>query len=175
MRKTIAVILAALMIFAAVGAYAAGAKSPQGVCSGFTNAMGVELANVEPHERLLKLIQYIIEACVNDRPVDRLPEDIAKLVDEARESIKEIGCWQLGGDLNALNSIELTFKFASPYMEGTELTLLICTETNDGFAWLTAPGVVNDDRNVMCELTQKDLEIIANKQFVIIVIEENMK
>lgn len=175
MRKTIAVILAALMIFAAVGAYAAGAKSPQGVCSGFTNARGVELANVDPNERLLKLIQYIIEACVNDMPVDRLPEDIAKLVDEARESIKEIGCWQLGGELTGLDNIELTFKFASPYMEGTEITLLICTETNDSFAWLTVPGVVNDDRNVMCELTQKDLEIIANKQFVIIVIEENMK
>lgn len=178
MRKTIAVILAALMILLTTCALAAGVqsptRSPESVESGFTDADGVELLSIKPNGLFLDMIRYIVEACVNGGQFDILPEDIAAIIGDAREKVMEVGCWQLSGDLTDLDQIGLTFKFGSPYEEGVDVTVLFCAETDDGFDWLTIHGAVNDEQNVVVALSKEDLGLIGNKPFMAVAIEDKI-
>ena len=170
MKKIIALVLVALMALSAVSALADGMPGPSKTAPFINRGEAEELGliKVDPTEKLAAIIDAVTAAGA-DGAVAALPADVSGLIPEGYATINEMDCYQLVGDTENAKDQELIFKFATPYEEGEEVTLLIGISPAEGdVEWLVLAGKANADGDVVVTVTSEQFKKISNNPFVVI-------
>lgn len=173
MKKTLALVLALVMVLFAVSAMAGNSKNNNNMNYGSTseeegdNAVGLE--KTTPTEDLQKIIDDVTEAGKDGGDATTgLPEEGVKLVPEDKKTINEMDCYHLTGDPSGLDELELIFTFATPFAEGEEVPVLFVISPAEGpVEWLRLTGVGNADGAVVVKVTKAELAKISNNPFLV--------
>jgi len=173
MKKTLALVLALVMVLFAVSAMAGNSKNNNNMNYGSTseeegdNAVGLE--KTTPTEDLQKIIDDVTEAGKDGGDATTgLPEEGVKLVPEDKKTINEMDCYHLTGDPSGLDELELTFTFATPFADGEEVPVLFVISPAEGpVEWLRLTGVGNADGAVVVKVTKAELAKISTNPFLV--------
>ena len=113
-----------------------------------------------------ELVQKLTDAGA-DKVLDEIPEDITKTLPAGFTAVNEISTWKVVGDIEKVNSAEVTFKFTSPYTKGDTVYLLIYTSDKE---WLKLAGKADDEGNIVVTFNKDTLTRLGNDPFVVVVV-----
>ena len=172
MKKTLALVLALVMVLFAVSAMAANSKNNNNMNYGSTSEEenNVGLEKIAPTEDLQKIIDDVTAAGKDGGDATTgLPGGAVELVPEDKKTINEMDTDHLTGDPSGLEELELIFTFATPYAEGEEVTVLLgINPAAETVEWLALDGVGNADGAVVVKVTKAELTKISNNPFIVI-------
>ena len=130
----------------------------------------IRIEEVTPDEKLQAVIDAVTAAQKDGDALKGLPEAVVATIPAERNTINEMKCYKLVGDVSGLAGLEMKFKFDTPYDEGEEVTLLIGISAPDAeeVEWLTLEGKANANKEVVVTVTKEQLAKISNNPFIVI-------
>ncbi len=170
MKKLLALVIAAMMIFGVVGAMAAGSKTNNNIAQATTEAEEVTLEKAEDTEGTTAIKQAVTDAQEAGNAVDGLPDAVKDQLPEGFTVINEMDTYKLQGEYTGdEDPIILTFKFETPYENGEKVIIAIGIVPPEAEAeWLVKEGKGNADGDVEVEVTKAELAKISDNPFVVI-------
>ena len=176
MKKILALVLAALMVFAAVSALADNSKGNPNIPNADAQTDGEEeitLEKIADTEETQKLKDAIKAGHDAGDDLAGFPEEVRGKIPEGRKTVYEMDTYSMKGYEGKTQKAVLIFKFETPFEKGTKVTVLlgICPAGADT-EWLTLEGTANADGNVEVEVTKAELDKISSNPFVAIAVAE---
>ena len=183
MKKTLALVLALVMVLCAVSAMAEGSKTVDDtqkttVTNGYNNAPAeAELPTLEfvstPSAAIQAIIDQFKAAHDTGDDLGALPEDVKTQVAQVGEGlthINEMTGAKFTGNTNIKNEVEVILSFMTKYTPGDDVAVLFGVIEGENVKWTVLKGKVNDDGDVVVMVPAAMVKGIENDEFIIAVV-----
>ena len=174
MKKILALVLAALMVFAAVSALADNSKGGGDIPSGTVEAEEeITLEKIADTAETQKLKDDIKAGHDAGDDLAGFPEEIRAKIPEGRKTVYEMDTYTMKGYEGKSQKAIFVFKFDTPFEKDTKVSILlgICPAGAD-VEWLVLEGTANAEGNVEVEVTKAELDKISSNPFVAVAVAE---
>lgn len=174
MKKILALVLAALMVFAAVSALADNSKGNPNIPSATVEAdEDIILERTSDTTETQKIKDGIKAGHDAGDDLGGFPDDVRAKIPAERKTVYEMDTYTMKGYEGKSEKAILIFKFETPFEKGTKVSVLlgICPADAD-VIWLVLEGTANDEGNVEVEVTKAELDKISSNPFVAIAVGE---
>lgn len=181
MKKTLALVLALVMVLCAVSAMAEGSKTVEDTQKTTVNNGGyyapaapAELPSLEIVSTPSAAIQAIIDQfkAAHDAGDDlgALPDDVKGQIGSELTKVNEMIAVKFSGDTNVANAVEVILSFMTKYTPGDEVAVLIGEMDGENVKWTVLKGKVNDDGDVVVMVPAAMVKGLENNEFLIAVV-----
>ena len=185
MKKILALVLALVLVVCATAALASspsaeevkpsadtktdsGTQTNSSTNSGSTyvsvRKKSIEVVLSKDNDATAELIKQLTEAG-KDKVLSVIPEEIN--LPEDYTAVNEISTWKIEGDIEDVNSAEVTFDFPTPYPVGDTVYLLIYTSDGE---WLSLQGKADKEGKVVVAFSKETLTKLGNNPFVVVAV-----
>ena len=185
MKKTLALVLALVMVLCAVSAMAEGSKTVDDTQSTtvtdttVTNRGGYyapaapalpTLGIVTPSAAAQAIIDQFKAAHDAGDDLGALPDDVKGQIGEGLVNVNEMIAVKFNGDTNVANEVEITLSFMTKYNAGDDVAVLIGELDGENVKWTVLNGKVNDAGDVVVKVPVALVKGLENNEFLIAVV-----
>ena len=184
MKKTLALVLALVMVLCAVSAIAEGSKTVEDTQKTTVNNGGyyapaapaapAELPSLEIVSTPSAAIQAIIDQfkAAHDAGDDlgALPDDVKVQIGSELTKVNEMIAVKFSGDTNVADAVEVTLSFMTKYTPGDEVAVLIGEMDGENVKWTVLKGKVNDDGDVVVMVPAALVKGLESNEFLVAVV-----
>ncbi len=179
MKKTLALVLALVMVLCAVSAMAEGSKTVDDtqkttVTNGYTNAPAeAELPTMEivtPSAAAQAVIDQFKTAHDAGDILSALPDDVKAQLGEEEVNINEMIAVKFSGDTNVTDAVEVTLSFMTKYNAGDEVSVLVGKLDGENVKWTVMKGKINEDGEVVLIVPAEMVKDFENDEFLVAVV-----
>ena len=168
MKKILALVLALVMVLSVASAMAAGSKGGRDISNVTTDSEEVTVSKTADNDATSAIKKLISDAQTSGDALAALPDDVKAQIPEGFKTVNEMETFKTVGVLTEGDSIQLIFKFATPYKEGEDVTVLLGIPNDKETEWIVLKGKGNKDGDVVVTVTKAMLDKIGDKAFVVI-------
>ncbi len=186
MKKTLALVLALVMVLCAVSAMAEGSKTVDDTQSTtvtdttVTNRGGYyapaapalpTLGIVTPSAAAQAIIDQFKAAHDAGDDLGALPDDVKSQIGEGLVNINEMIAVKFSGDTNVANEVEITLSFMTKYTNvGDDVAVLVGELDGENVKWTVLKGKVNGDGDIVVMVPAALVKGLENNEFLIAVV-----
>lgn len=184
MKKTLALVLALVMVLCAVSAMAEGSKTVEDTQSTtVTSGGGYYAPAPAPAEAEVPTMEIVTPSAAAQAIIDQfkaahdagdilsaLPDDVKAQVGEGLVNVNEMIAVKFNGDTNVTDAVEVTLSFMTKYNAGDEVAVLVGKLDGENVKWTVMKGKINEDGDVVLIVPAEMVKDFENDEFLIAVV-----
>jgi len=168
MKKTVALILAMILVLFSVSAMAAGSKQNKDMNKATTTDRNVSISKAADTDTTSALKQTVKDAQAAGDVMSAFPASIVSRLPADRRTVNEMDTYQVSS-VSGADYYLLIFQFATPFENGEKVPVLFgITKENGETEWLEADGKGNKDGAVEVKVSRGIFNKLQKNPFVVI-------
>jgi len=168
MKKTVALILAMILVLVAVSAMAGGSKQNKDMNRATTTDRNVSISKASDTDATSALKQKVKDAQASGDVMSAFPASIVSRIPANYRTVNEMDTYQVSSSSGA-DYYLLIFQFATPFENGEKVPLVFgITKDNGESEWLEMTGKGNKDGAVEVKVSRGIFNKLEKNPFVVI-------